>query len=348
MTPDDSADGVKCPTPSFSGRPSIFVGPMTQKTIAERSTLDAAAAIILKGGLVAMPTETVYGLAADATSDTAVAQIFAAKGRPQFNPLIVHVTGADMAARYVEFPPAAERLAAAFWPGPLTLVLPRKADSAISLLASAGLDTLGVRAPNHDIAQSLINAVGGPLAAPSANPSSAVSPTCADHVRDGLGDKVDIILDGGPCVVGVESTIVKIESEAVFLLRPGGVAREAIERVVGKPLSNPPHTDNPQAPGMLASHYAPHAPLRLNAAAPEPNEAFLGFGNVSAEGPNALNLSANGNITEAAANLFAYLRKLDALCSEHELSRIAAAPIPGEGLGEAINDRLARASAPRG
>jgi L-threonylcarbamoyladenylate synthase len=319
---------------------------MTQKTIAESSELDAAAAIIRAGGLVAMPTETVYGLAADAANDAAVARIFAAKGRPRFNPLIVHVAGADMAARYVDFPPVAETLAAAFWPGPLTLVLPRKADSAISLLASAGLDTLGVRAPNHEIAQSLINAVGGPLAAPSANPSGAVSPTCADHVRDGLGDKVDIILDGGPCPIGVESTIVKIESEAVFLLRPGGVAREAIERVIGKPLSTPPHTDNPQAPGMLASHYAPHAPLRLNAAAPEPNEAFLGFGTTDAKGQNALNLSASGDITEAAANLFAYLRALDRMTATHGLKGIAAAPIPMEGLGEAINDRLARAAAP--
>ncbi|NOX83896.1 MAG: threonylcarbamoyl-AMP synthase [Alphaproteobacteria bacterium] len=320
---------------------------MTQKTIAERSTLDTTA-IIRAGGLVAMPTETVYGLAADATSDAAVARIFEAKGRPQFNPLIVHVAGAGMAARYVEFPPVAERLAAAFWPGPLTLVLPRKAGCTISLLASAGLNTLGVRAPNHDIAQSLIRAVGGPLAAPSANPSGAISPTCAEHVQDGLGDKVDIILDGGPCPVGVESTIVKIEGDAVFLLRPGGVAREAIERVVGKTLSNPPHTDNPQAPGMLASHYAPRALLRLNAAAPEPGEAFLGFGKISTEGPYAFNLSASGDTTEAAANLFAYLRRLDALCTEHGLSRIAVAPIPGEGLGEAINDRLARASAPRG
>jgi L-threonylcarbamoyladenylate synthase len=309
--------------------------------------ISKAAAIIRAGRLVAMPTETVYGLAADATIDTAVARIFAAKGRPQFNPLIVHVTGADMAARYVEFPPVAERLAAAFWPGPLTLVLPRKADSAISLLASAGLDTIAVRAPNHKIAQALINAVGGPLAAPSANPSGAISPTCAQHVRDGLGDKVDMVLDGGPCVVGIESTIVKVEEDAVFLLRPGGVVREAIERVVGKPLSNPPHTDNPQAPGMLASHYAPRAPLRLNATAPKPGEAFLDFGKTAEQGPNVLNLSSKGDITEAAANLFAYLRTLDALCTEHGLSRIAAAQIPMEGLGEAINDRLVRAAAPK-
>jgi L-threonylcarbamoyladenylate synthase len=309
--------------------------------------ISKAAAIIRKGGLVAMPTETVYGLAADAASDTAVARIFDAKGRPQFNPLIAHVAGADMAARYVEFPPLAERLAAAFWPGPLTLVLPRKADSAISLLASAGLDTIAVRAPNHKIAQALINAVGGPLAAPSANPSGAISPTCAQHVRDGLGDKVDMVLDGGPCVVGIESTIVKVEEDAVFLLRPGGVVREAIERVVGKPLSNPPHTDNPQAPGMLASHYAPRAPLRLNATAPKPGEAFLDFGKTAEQGPNVLNLSSKGDITEAAANLFAYLRTLDALCTEHGLSRIAAAQIPMEGLGEAINDRLVRAAAPK-
>ncbi len=309
--------------------------------------INDAAAIIRKGGLVAMPTETVYGLAADATNDAAVARIFEAKGRPQFNPLIVHVAGADMAARYVEFSPVAEKLTRAFWPGPLTLVLPRRADCAISLLASAGLDTLGVRAPNHDIAQALISAVGGPLAAPSANPSGAISPTFADHVRDGLGDKVDKILDGGPCPVGVESTIVKIEGDAVTLLRPGGVAREAIEQIIGGPLSEAPHTDNPQAPGMLASHYAPHAPLRLDAPAPEPNEAFLGFGKVSTGEPFTLNLSASGDLTEAAANLFAYLHALDRIAATHGLKGIAAAPIPMAGLGEAINDRLVRAAAPR-
>jgi L-threonylcarbamoyladenylate synthase len=319
---------------------------MTQKTIAGSSELDAAAAIIRKGGLVAIPTETVYGLAADATSNAAVARIFEAKGRPQFNPLIVHVAGADMAARYVEFPPVAERLAAAFWPGPLTLVLPRKAGCAISLLASAGLNTLGVRAPNHDIAQSLINTVGGPLAAPSANLSGTISPTLAAHVQEGLGDKVDMILDGGRCPVGIESTIVKIEEGAIFLLRPGGVARETIEHIVGKPLSNPPYTDNPQAPGMLASHYAPCAPLRLNATTPGPDEAFLGFGKIGAEGPYALNLSVSGDVTEAAANLFAYLHTLDRMAATHGLKGIAAAPIPMEGLGEAINDRLARAAAP--
>ncbi len=294
-----------------------------------------------------MPTETVYGLAADATSDAAVARIFAAKGRPQFNPLIVHVADADMAARYVEFPPLAKKLASAFWPGPLTLVLPRKADCTISLLASAGLNTLGVRAPNHEIAQSLIRAVDRPLAAPSANLSGTISPTLAEHVRQGLGDKIDMILDGGPCLVGVESTIVKIEGDAVFLLRPGGVAGEAIARVVGVPVSNAPHTDSPQAPGMLASHYAPRAPLRLDAAAPEPDEAFLGFGKANAEGPNALNLSPSGDITEAAANLFAYLRTLDRIATTRGLKGIAAAPIPMQGLGDAINDRLARAAAPR-
>jgi len=305
-----------------------------------------AAAILAKGGLIAMPTETVYGLAADATNDKAVARIFEAKGRPQFNPLIVHVADADMAARYVEFPPVAETLAAAFWPGPLTLVLPRKTDSAISLLASAGLDTLGVRAPNHDIAQSLINAVGGPLAAPSANLSGTISPTLAKHVQEGLGDKIDMILDGGPCLVGVESTIVKIEGDAVYLLRPGGVAREAIEQVIGARLVEAPHTDNPQAPGMLASHYATRAPLRLNAATPEPDEAFLAFGKVSAEGPYMLNLSPSGDATEAAANLFAYLHALDRMTATHGLKGIAAATIPTQGLGEAINDRLARAAAP--
>ncbi len=316
-------------------------------TTIDGQDINEAAAILAKGGLVAMPTETVYGLAADATSDAAVARIFETKGRPQFNPLIIHVADAHMAARYVEFPSVAERLAAAFWPGPLTLVLARKADCAISLLASAGLGTLGVRAPNHDIAQSLINAVGGPLAAPSANLSGTISPTLAKHVQEGLGDKINMILDGGPCPVGVESTIVKIEGDAVYLLRPGGVAREAIEQVIGARLVEAPHTDNPQAPGMLASHYAPHAPLRLNALTANVNEAYLTFGGAFDDNPHTLNLSESGDLREAAANLFAYLHRLDDLCAEHSLAGIAVAPIPASGLGEAINDRLARAAAPR-
>ncbi len=316
-------------------------------TIIDDKNLQIAAAIVQKVGLVAMPTETVYGLAADATNDKAVAKIFEAKGRPQFNPLIVHVANAEMAARYVEFSAMARKLAAAFWPGALTLVLPRKKGSAISFLASAGLDTLGVRAPNHELAQALIKAAGRPLAAPSANPSGTISPTTADHVKEGLGDKVDMILDGGPCPVGVESTIVKIEDESVYLLRPGGVSRGDIERVIGAALLDARDAAKPQAPGMLASHYAPRAGLRLNVSTPAAGEAFLGFGDVHGEGPHALNLSASGDLTEAAANLFAYLRALDRMAATHGLKGIAAAPIPMEGLGDAINDRLARAAAPR-
>lgn len=308
--------------------------------------IDEAAAIIERGGLVTMPTETVYGLAADATNDKAVARIYEAKGRPQFNPLIIHVADTDMAQRYVKFPPLAEKLSTAFWPGPLTLVLPRRADSDLSLLVSAGLETVAVRAPNHPLAQALIRKTGRPLAAPSANRSGSISPTRASHVRDSLGDRVDLILDGGPCPVGLESTIVKVDGDRAILLRPGGAAREDIERVTGAALTMQKGGDRPEAPGMLASHYAPRAKLRMNVETPAPGEAFLAFG-AGPEHPHMLNLSKTGDPTEAAANLFAHLRALDALCTEHGLKGIAAAHIPPEGLGEAINDRLARAAAPR-
>lgn len=306
-----------------------------------------AGALIRKGGLVAIPTETVYGLAADATDDSAVARIFEAKGRPRFNPLIAHLADRAMAAKYADISPLAEKLIDAFWPGALTLVLPRRADCGLSLLVSAGLDTVALRAPNHPAAQALIAAAGRPLAAPSANRSGSVSPTQADHVRQSLGDAVDLVLDGGPCSVGVESTIVKVDGDRAVLLRPGGVARADIEAVVGAPLEAAPTTDKPEAPGMLTSHYAPAAPLRLNAARPNENEAFLGFGENAGDGEAALNLSPAGDLREAAANLFAYMRRLDALCAEHGLAGIAAAHIPSTGLGEAINDRLTRAAAPR-
>lgn len=308
-----------------------------------------AAKIIGNGGLVAMPTETVYGLAADATNDTAVAKIFEAKGRPRFNPLIIHVAGEEMASSHVELSPLANKLIDAFWPGPLTLILPRRPDAGVSLLVSAGLDTIAIRAPDHEIAQQLIRTVNRPLAAPSANRFGEVSPTAADHVRSGrLVIEPDMIIDGGPCRVGLESTIVKIDDAIATLLRPGGLARADIETVIGGALLDPPQTDKPQAPGMLASHYAPRAGLRLNATGAEQHEAFLGFGNVAGESARqSLNLSPAGNLTEAAANLFAYLRRLDAACAELGLEAIAIAPIPEEGLGEAINDRLARAAAPR-
>jgi L-threonylcarbamoyladenylate synthase len=314
-------------------------------TALDHKDIRAAARIIKDGGLVAIPTETVYGLAADATNDRAVARIFAAKGRPQFNPLIIHVSDAQMARRYVEMSPLAERLVEEFWPGPLTLVLPRKQDGGVSLLVSAGLDTLGVRMPKHHLAQALIKAINRPLAAPSANRSGTISPTRAEHVRESLGDKVDMILDGGPPPIGVESTIVKVDGDRIVLLRPGGVASVDIERFIGGPLEYA--RGKIEAPGMMASHYAPNAKLRLNATEPREGEAFLGFGEVHGEGATALNLSASGDVAEAAANLFAHLRALDALCAKHSLTTIAAAPIPMTGLGEAVNDRLARAAAPR-
>lgn len=310
-----------------------------------RRAVGKAADMILHGGLVAIPTETVYGLAADATSDRAVARIFGAKRRPSFNPLIVHVSGLAMARAHVEFTPLAEKLASAFWPGPLTLVLQRKSDSAVSLLASAGLGTLAVRAPNSEIARELIRACGVPLAAPSANVSGTVSPTTADHVRESLAGRISLIIDGGPCRVGVESTIVKIEDEKLLLLRPGGVPSEAIVRVAG---ARPSESAGRliEAPGMLESHYAPSARLRLNAKFPYADEAFLAFG-ATEDHPHTLNLSDSGDLVEAAAKLFAHLRTLDRICAERRLAGIAAAAIPGEGIGEAINDRLKRAAAPR-
>ena len=350
-------------------------------TKAEVNILERAAAIIRTGGLVALPTETVYGLAADATSDDAVARIFEAKARPQFNPLIVHVADARMAQRYVEWPALAGKLARAFWPGPLTLVLPRlsfppltpaeagvsrnenarlasrdpglrrderkEEARGISLLVSAGLDTLGVRAPDHAIAQKLIRTADRPLAAPSANISGTISPTSAAHVRASLSDKVDMVLDGGPCAVGLESTIVKIDRDDAVLLRPGGAAREAIEAVIGGRLKTPAKTARPEAPGMLTSHYAPRARLRLNVDTPEKNEAFLAFGACRIDGPYVLNLSASGELREAAANLFAHLRALDDKCAAQGFQGIAVAPVPKDGIGEAINDRLARAAAAR-
>ncbi len=317
--------------------------PMMQAFNSEDIT--AAAGIIAAGGLVAMPTETVYGLAADSTNDAAVARIFDAKGRPQFNPLIVHVSGPEMARRHVTFSPMAEKLAAAFWPGPLTLVAPRRADCGLSLLVSAGLDTAAVRMPDHPFAQGLIKAAGRPLAAPSANRSGTISPTTADHVRASLGEKVDFILDGGPCAIGVESTILRVDGDRATLLRPGGVARKDIERVIGKPLEKPGGA-RIEAPGMMASHYAPNAAMRLDAGAQRDSEAFLGFGEIEGR-DHGLNLSRAGDLREAAANLFRHLHALDRMAAANRLKTIACAPVPHEGLGEAINDRLQRAAAPR-
>lgn len=300
--------------------------------------LAGAAQVLARGGLVAFPTETVYGLGADARDDLAVAGIFAAKGRPDFNPLIVHVGSLTAAQNICEFNDDARRLAATFWPGALTLVLPLRADAGISKLVTAGLDSVAVRVPDHPVAAGLLAAFGGPVAAPSANPSGRISPTTASHVRDGLGDRIDALVDGGACTVGVESTIVSCLGVPT-LLRAGGVPAEAIEACLGQPLATAANPDAPTSPGQLLSHYAPLGQVRLNAQAAEPGEVMLGFGAMASD----LNLSSNGDLTEAAARLFDCLHQLDAIGA----TRIAVAPIPDHGLGRAINDRLRRAAAPR-
>jgi len=301
-----------------------------------------AAAALRAGKLVAFPTETVYGLGADATNDRAVARIFEAKGRPQFNPLIVHAPDAEAHAQWVAFDDRARRLVEAFWPGALTLVLPRRTDAPVSRLVSAGLDTVAMRAPNHPVAQALLAAAGCPVAAPSANRSGLLSPTTADHVTASLGDRIDLILDGGACPGGLESTVVSLTGDTPMLLRPGLVTRDEIEAVIG---SVDVAVDGAavEAPGMLASHYAPRAPIRLNADdAEQDGEVLLAFGETTGAGyAKVLNLSAAGDLVEAAANLFPMLHELDAL----DPTAIAVAPIPANGLGVAINDRLQRAAA---
>ena len=311
-------------------------------TLPDAQSMVRAADIVRDGGLVALPTETVYGLAADATSDAAVAAIFAAKGRPTFNPLISHVSDIRMAQMLGEFSDVAVALADAFWPGPLTLVLPRHQTCPVSHLACAGLDTIAIRMPRHPIARELIERVGRPLAAPSANPSGAVSPTTAEHVAAALGAKVSMILDGGPCEIGLESTVVAVTDGTVRLLRPGAVTKTDIEAVTGELAST--EADHVQSPGMLKSHYAPTSVLRLNALESKRGEALLAFGtDVPKHDSPVLNLSPSGDVVEAAANLFAMLRLLDGRAP----GGIAVMPIPDHGVGEAINDRLARAAAPR-
>jgi L-threonylcarbamoyladenylate synthase len=307
---------------------------------ADSAAISAAAGLIRAGRLVAFPTETVYGLGADATNGLAVAAIFTAKGRPQFNPLIVHLNSVEQASEFAEFSPISHVLAEVFWPGALTLVLPRRADCRLSLLVSAGLDTVALRAPSHPVAARLIAEAGVPLAAPSANPSGRVSATSAAHVAEGLGDRVDLILDDGVTPLGIESTVIGFEDGQPVLLRPGAVPREAIEKITG-PLAGPSH-GRIASPGQLASHYAPRAALRLNAPIANLGEALLAFGPGAPSG--TLNLSPSGDLAEAAANLFAMLRALDAGGAK----AIAVMPIPAWGLGEAINDRLKRAAAPRG
>jgi L-threonylcarbamoyladenylate synthase len=316
----------------------------TRVLTADAKAIAKAAEILRGGGLVSFPTETVYGLGADATNGEAVARLYAAKGRPAFNPLIAHIGSIDLAHRLGRFDANAERLAAAFWPGPLTLVAPRRAEFPLSDLALAGLDTVALRMPAHPVAQALLRAFGGPIVAPSANRSGHVSPTDAEHVVADLEGRVDLVLNAGPSVVGLESTIVACIDEPT-LLRPGGLAREEIERVLGRPLASVSQAedDAPLAPGMLSSHYAPRAQVRLNAKCAEEGEALLAFGKAPAGNGHILNLSARGDLVEAAANLFSHLRALDASGAR----RIAVMPIPHEGLGEAINDRLARAAAPK-
>ena len=303
---------------------------------ADAAAIAAAARLLREGGLVAFPTETVYGLGADATNGEAVAAIFAAKGRPRFNPLIVHVADLTEALAHGDFPTAARRLAQHFWPGALTLVVPRLARSPLSLLVSAGLDTVALRVPSHPVARALLAQTGRPLAAPSANLSGAVSATNAAHVAEGLADKVDFILDGGAAPLGLESTVIGFDGDMPVLLRPGAIARDEIEAVAGA-LAEAGGAI--QSPGQLASHYAPRAALRLNATQIRDDEMLLGFGAVAGA---ALNLSGRGDLKEAAANLFAMLRALD-----KQARAIAVSPIPQTGLGEAINDRLQRAAAPR-
>jgi len=304
----------------------------------DRSGLARVATLLARGDLVAFPTETVYGLGADARSGQAVAQIFAAKDRPTFNPLIVHVPDTEAAKRYVTWNDMADRLATAFWPGPLTLVLSLRDEHPIASLVTAGLNTLAVRVPAHKAAQQLLRAFGGPLAAPSANPSGRISPTSAAHVLAGLGDRIAAVLDDGPCMVGLESTIVGLADDTPILLRPGGLAAEQIEAVLGQPLERRAEAAPLSAPGQMTSHYAPVVPVRLNAQSSKPGEVLLGFG----PGPCDLNLSPIGDLTEAAANLFDHLHQLEARGLP-----IAVSPIPDRGLGMAINDRLRRAAAPR-
>jgi L-threonylcarbamoyladenylate synthase len=326
----------------------VKLGLKTQILPASEAAVARAAEYLKQGGLVAFPTETVYGLGADATNATAIAHLYEAKGRPLFNPLIAHVGDIAGGMKIAHFDATARKLAAAFWPGPLTLVLPRTSDCRVAELATAGLETIAVRLPAHPVARSILRAFGGPVVAPSANLSGHVSPTTAAHVLSDLDGRIDLIVDGGPVTVGVESTIVGC-FETPALLRPGGLPREEIERVLGLPLARPPEDEphesgQPLAPGMLASHYAPRTRVRLDAGNIEAGEALLAFGPAPLPGMEkasaVMNLSARGDLAEAAANLFGYLRALDAKGAR----TIAVMGVPHRGLGEAINDRLRRAA----
>lgn len=301
----------------------------------------ARAAVLLQAGeLVAMPTETVYGLAADARNGQAVARVFEAKGRPKFNPLIVHVPDIAMAQEIAAFDDPALALANRFWPGPLTLVLPLRPQAGLSELVTAGQNTVALRMPGHGVAQELLRAFGGPIAAPSANPSGRISPTSAAHVAAELGGQIAAILDAGPCAVGVESTILAATGGRIRLLREGGLPREALEPLTG-PLTLHATPGAIEAPGQLASHYAPQTPLEMDCGTATKTAIHLGFGPGSAD----LSLSPSGDLVEAAARLFQVLHEADAMARSRGLKRITVAPIPDTGLGRAINDRLRRASA---
>jgi L-threonylcarbamoyladenylate synthase len=326
----------------------VNVGLKTQILPANEAAVTAAARCLTAGGLVAFPTETVYGLGTDAANARAIARLYEAKGRPLFNPLIATVGDIGAAMRIARFDATAIKLAEAFWPGPLTLVLPKTNDCPVADLATAGLDTIAIRVPAHSVARAILRAFGGPVVAPSANLSGHVSATTAAHVQSDLMGRIDLIVDGGAVTVGVESTIVGC-FDAPMLLRPGGLPRGEIERVLGRELARPAEdADNdagqPLAPGMLASHYAPRTPVRLDAGSVEANEALLAFGTASVPGAEAatavMNLSPRGDLNEAAANLFGYLRALDTKGAR----AIAVMPVPHHGLGEAINDRLRRAA----
>ncbi len=313
-------------------------------TKADKPGIDETIAHLRQGGIAAVPTETVYGLAANAKSDIAVAKIFAAKQRPDFNPLILHTSGLNAAREIVEFNPAALQLAQKFWPGPLTLVLPLIKNSGISQLAVAGLENAAIRVPDHPVMMELLRGFGGPLAAPSANLSGQISPTHAEHVLEGMGDRAEMILNGGPCFVGIESTILDLSGPAPTLLRPGGIETESLEKEIGAINRITAFRDKILAPGMMEKHYAPKTPLRIGCNNPQAKEALLAFGpDVPPGFSRVLNLSVSANLTEAAANLFAYMQNLD----QEGCSGIATMPIPEKGLGVAINDRLRRASCGR-
>jgi L-threonylcarbamoyladenylate synthase len=327
---------------------SVWRRVMTYILQADRAGIRRAAELLRAGKLVAFGTETVYGLGGDATNPQAVAAIFEAKGRPRFNPLICHYPSAAIAFRHVIVDERARILSHAFWPGPLTLVLPRQPDCPVALLAGAGLDTLAIRVPGHAVAMSLLDHVGRPIAAPSANRSGKVSPTSVRHVLDGLAGRIECVLDSGPCAVGIESTVLDLSGPDAILLRPGGVTIEDLEGSIGPVRRQTPQTGELRSPGLLASHYAPTLPVRLGATSLADDEALLAFGPPLPGGRCQFQLSASGSNTEAAAHLFEGLRWLDADGVRSGARRIAVMPIPESGLGAAINDRLQRAAAPRG